>query len=80
MHSNGGQEHEYPLSGISGGGCVVLGGCSIASEFDLFVPRSDINLEPKAASFARRTANPRTLLPAPTLRLASDVDFASGRG
>lgn len=37
-------------------------------------------LEPKAASFARRTANPRTLLPAPTLRLASDVDFASGRG
>jgi len=39
-----------------------------------------ITLEPRAASLARSTANPLTLLPAPTLLRASDVDFASGRG
>ena len=36
--------------------------------------------EPKAASLASMTARPLTLRPAPTLLLASEVDFASGLG
>lgn len=39
-----------------------------------------VTFEPSAASLAKRTASPLTLLPAPTLLLASDVDLASGRG
>lgn len=41
---------------------------------------SILTLFPKAASLARITASPRTLLPLPKLRRASEVLFASGLG